>query len=149
MTLKEYLELEEVDRKEVCRLIDEKLQFDEADLFDVDKSIMDIETYFEERLREREKITTISWPEKLSKKESVICRLKMMLEMLGYSNPIDDDASTMKTLSKRFILSVIKETFQQKTTKETKWPGLDPDGAKLLNHIYAAVYKLYEKKFKI
>ena len=133
----------------MCRLIEEKLKFDKTNPEDLDKSIMDIETYFEARFREREKITTINWPEKLSKKESVICRLKMMLEMLKHSNTIDEDSDTMKTLGERFIKSVIKETFQQKTTKETKWPGLDPAAANLLNHIYTAVYKLYEKKFKI
>jgi len=133
----------------VCRIIDENLKFDITSLENIDKSVMDVETYFEERRREREKITTINWPEKLSRKESVICRLKMMIEMLVCADPIDEDAETLKIISERFIKSVIKETFQQKTTKETKWPGLDPTGAILLNHIYSAVYKLYEKKFKI
>ena len=153
MTLKEYLELSEEDKIQCQHLIEHHLSFDSlVEIPGLHKSIIDIETYYAERLREREQITTITWPGKLSKKETVICRLKMVLKMLQLapvSNDVVDAAETMKKMCIVFVNSVIKETFQQKTTKEVKWPGLNPEAAALVNTIYIIALKFYERKLKV
>jgi hypothetical protein len=114
---------------------------------------MEIETYIADRMRDREKMSTVTWPEKLSKKETVICRLKMMKEMLKHACPINDDADTMYLSCKLFIASVLMDVYSHKSEKEgtkwTKWEGLDPAAAELLNCIYIPLLKCYERKFKV
>ena len=114
---------------------------------------MEIETYVADRMRDREKLSTITFPEKLSKKEAVICRLKMMKEMLKYAPSFDDDADTMHNACRIFIASVLADLYSHKSVKEgntwSKWLGLEPATAELLNCIYTPLLKCYERKFKI
>lgn len=72
-----------------------------------------------------------------------------MLQLAPVSNDVVDAAETMKKMCIVFVNSVIKETFQQKTTKEVKWPGLNPEAAALVNTIYIIALKFYERKLKV
>jgi len=148
MNLKDYLNLNEEDRKQLQVLIDTHLLLEVPDT--VSRSVIEIDTYYEERKREREQMSTITWPEKLSKKESVVCRLKMMMAMLHAATCPDDDCEAMKKLSLIFIKSAINDVFTHKSSATgPKWPGLNADGTVLLNCIYNRVLKSYEKKFKV
>ena len=150
MKIQEYHELSPSDKLDYHDLMRDNLKFSPTEWKDhITLSFIDPDTYFNQRLEERKKITTVQWPEKLSKKESIICRLRMMEKMLNEAIPLDEDADAMRISARMFVLTLMKEIFAFKNDINNKWPGLDKDVAELLNIIYSNTLPWYERKLKI
>jgi hypothetical protein len=149
MTVGDYRALDLADRDKFHHLIEDHLKFNTV-ISGATLPMMDIDTYFKERFEERAKNTAITWPKELSKKEQVICKLKMIQTMLTALQEASEEARVMKLTCLAFIKSVQQEIYKHKSTKDgPKWEGLDSDAANILNLIYIPVYECFEKQFKI
>ena len=156
MTLNDYLTLSDSEKIEFQQLITKHLIFDKlSNKLPLDLSpVIDIETYYAARFRERESVTTITWPEQLSLKETVICRLKMMQYLLTNAVIFKENAdnNTIKTSCEVFIKSLLSDVFKNKpdvAAKKYKWEGLDASVVTLLNCIYDPTIKFYEKQIDL
>lgn len=156
MTLKDYRELSPEDKVKLLELISTYLIFDTEIVLDLgSKPVNDIEGYVEARMQERKKNTSFTWPEKLSKREFIICRLNMVQGMLLVAPCLDQDSELMKRACQVFIKSVMEPIYQWKPGEvepgkkyPNGFPGLDQDVASVINHIYQTVNKYFEKKIE-
>ena len=105
----------------------------------------------EERKASKKNIT---WPKDLSKRESIICRIKMVQAMLLCCPPVDDAANTMKKACLMIGQSVIESILSWKavphpeTEQLSAWPGLDPDAAEVINAAYQKSKEYFDYRFK-
>ena len=153
MTLNDYLNFNESEKADYLKLISDNLIFSGIDWngnADSLRSLINVEEYYAARKVERKK-TTVAWPEFLSLKERVLCRLKMLGLLLSKAIVSSEipDYSIIKKSCETVINSIVNDIFKygmDPELKKVKWPGLEPSVVDLLNCIYDKTIRLYEKE---
>jgi len=140
MTLAQFKALSPEERAGVLEVI-ETNEWLVPDSFD--ENILDIEFFFEKRKKARK--PGIDWPENLSKKEQVLCKVDMIQTMLNTALTKWDLAVT----GEEFIKSILKEIYSTKVELGVKFLGLDEDAACVLNAFYKSLNKAFRKKMQI
>jgi len=112
--------------------------------YPVPDNLLDFNYYEQARRIQRAKSSGITWPEHLSKKEIVLCKIAMLRRALSFvvhDKVNHADAAIMHLAVVTFLKDVEREIFAFKSSAESKWPGLDPDVAKVLNALYKSLEK--------
>jgi hypothetical protein len=111
--------------------------------------LFDMDHYIDLRMQQRKLNSIITWPEKLSKKEMVLCKIAMIKDVLSSVNIVQQDYVTDTVAYANamvlFMKSIEKEVYAFQTSKEVKWPGLASDAAQILNSLYKSLYKSLKK----
>jgi hypothetical protein len=124
----------------------------------------DIETYYKNRYDSRK--ANITWPEKLSKKEVVICKLTFLHDMLKAASSIEStdpkansDHMFVINMLIIFVKSIEKDCYRPPIASApspdtgkvlyTKYEGIPADVAPTVNDTFKVLNKIYRKKFKI
>jgi len=124
----------------------------------------DIETYYKNRYDSRK--ANITWPEKLSKKEVIICKLTFLHDMLKAASSIESTDSTANAdhmfvinMLTIFVKSIEKDCYRPPIASDlssasgkvlyAKYEGIPADVAPTVNDIFKVLNKIYRKKFKI
>ncbi len=117
--------------------------------FSVNTKIFTLDYWMERRKDERKLSTSVNWPENLSKKEKVICKLKLIRSLLEHAEvePVSDHF-VAKELHKYLIMILdrqILEIFKyQKNHPGEIWKGLAADSAKFLNTLHTKLNSSYK-----
>jgi hypothetical protein len=146
MTLDQYRTFSDEERELLLRtLADHTWEFK----FPTPANLFDMDHYIGLRMQQRKQNTNITWPEKLSKKEMVLCKIAMMQDVLANVNLVQQDYVTDTAAYANamaiFLKSVTKEVYAFQTSKEVKWPGLSTDAAHILNALFKSLYKSLKK----
>jgi hypothetical protein len=111
--------------------------------------LFNMDHYIDLRMQQRKDNSNITWPEKLSKKEMVLCKIAMIKDVLSSVNIVQQDYVTDTAAYANamvlFMKSIEKEVYAFQTSKEVKWPGLASDAAQILNSLYKSLYKSLKK----
>jgi len=112
-------------------------------------SLFDENHYFEMRMKNRKE----SLSPTLSKKEKVVCKLNMILELLNVVQMSFKDSGEVidKNILQEFVLTLKTEVFSGRLNDTSgeypKFKGIPIDAANLLNVIYQKINFAFQKKY--
>jgi len=125
------------------------------------KDLFDTEYYMNQRFEARKKKPDTIWPENLSKKEKVLCKIAMLRRIMAYvSMDRNSDSRVLGLAVITFLKDLEQEIFGNNNTSidpptqstgyntkisYPKFEGLDPEIAKVLNALYKSLSNSYKK----
>lgn len=119
-----------------------KTVFEKA-LFQFDSYItaetFDIEHYYKDRHEQRLKRPDIVWPKNLSKKERILCKLSMLIEISKHVTSSDANDIEINDVIFKYLKRSYNECHSQ------GWSGVTPEDAEVMNSLHAAYVKSYSK----
>jgi hypothetical protein len=139
LELQNFLELSDREREMVLQLISETIWVFDDELRGYD---FIVEAYYNARIQDRD--PSIKWPEKLSKKERVICKMNMLKKILKCCQASEPESDWIYNVCRGIVFSITNNIFKSNT--ESKWPGLSDIEASVLNCIYTSLIKSYENQ---
>jgi hypothetical protein len=157
MTADQYREFSNSDQEQFFMYLD-SIEFEIPDhVNEFQTSMLSVDWYYDQRLKEREKRPEIAWPVNLSKKEKIICKLKMVQNLLEYlyqSYNVEVENLKIIEMLIKFIKSVISEVHSQDRMSRQdgrigQFLGIQKDVAKVINAIYTKLIKCFQQKFSV
>lgn len=140
MTLEAYrtvlTDLERFTLLEAAKLI--KIEF----RIEIDSRWYQLDRYYAARLKDPKRITNVYPNDKLSKREEIICKLNLLMDMLGIAvNQIGNEESV--TIAK-LLLSFVHDIRNQMYRELFLIPN---DAATLLNTTYERLHEIFQIQF--
>jgi len=157
MTADQYREFSNSEQEQFFMYLD-SIEFEIPDhVTEFQTSMLSVDWYYDQRLKERENRPEIAWPVNLSKKEKIICKLKMVQNLLEYlyqSYNVEVENLKIIEMLIKFIKSVISEVYSQdrmsrKDGRIGNFLGIQKDVAKVINAIYTKLIKCFQQKFSV
>jgi hypothetical protein len=140
MTLEAYrtvlTDLERFTLLEAAKLI--KIEF----RIEIDPKWYQLDRYYAERLKDPKRITNVYPNDKLSKREEIICKLNLLMDMLSISaNQIgNDDSVTISRLLLAFVVDIRNQMYRELFL-------IPNDAATLLNTTYERLHEIFQIQF--
>ena len=140
MTLEAYrtvlTDLERFTLLEAVKLI--KIEF----RIEIDPKWYQLDRYYAERLKDPKRITNVYPNDKLSKREEIICKLNLLMDMLSISaNQIGNDESvTISRLLLAFVVDIRNQMYRELFL-------IPNDAAALLNATYERLHEIFQIQF--
>ena len=140
MTLKAYrtalTDLERFTLLEAAKLI--KIEF----RIEIDPKWYQLDRYYAERLKDPKRITNVYPNDKLSKREEIICKLNLLMDMLSIAaNQIGNDESvTVSRLLLAFVVDIRNSMYRELFL-------IPNDAATLLNATYERLHEIFQIQF--
>jgi len=140
MTLEAYrtvlTDLERFTLLEAAKLI--KIEF----RIEIDPKWYQLDRYYAERLKDPKRITNVYPTDKLSKREEIICKLNLLMDMLSIAaNQIGNDESvTISRLLLAFVVDIRNSMYRELFL-------IPNDAATLLNTTYERLHEIFQIQF--
>jgi hypothetical protein len=140
MTLEAYrtvlTDLERFTLLEAAKLI--KIEF----RIEIDPKWYQLDRYYAERLKDPKRITNVYPNDKLSKREEIISKLNLLMDMLSISaNQIGNDESvTISRLLLAFVVDIRNQMYRELFL-------IPNDAATLLNTTYERLHEIFQIQF--
>ena len=142
MTLEAYrtvlTDLERFTLLEAVKLI--KIEF----YMDIDPKWYQLARYYEERLKDPKRITSVYLSDKLSKREEIICKLNLLMDMLtiAVNQPGNYDSVTIARLLLSFVHDIRSQMYKELFL-------IPNDAATLLNATYERLHEIFQIQFAV
>ena len=116
-------------------------EFGKALIIPFSRRIYDIDMYlsFRKARRGTTRPNGDLWPEELSRKEVVLCKIDMISTLFALHKAGVETNNNTKDYVERLIEDIKRSVYKWKWDKDKpkeRWPGLDPDAATILNTLY-------------
>lgn len=128
-------QLNELSEEEHEAIVTSYKEFDWTKLDSLD--LLSVSRWEALRFEERKSKPNITWPEKLSKKEIILCKLSLMENAMNFHKTIVSDKSWIT-----YISTLIKD-IKQHAYKNSSSFLIDKRSAILLNGIYESLCKCF------
>ena len=140
MTLEAYrtvlTDLERFTLLEAAKLI--KIEF----RIEIDPKWYQLDRYYAERLKDPKRITNVYPNDKLSKREEIICKLNLLMDMLGLV--VNQTGNEESVTIAKLLLSFVHDIRNQMYRELFLIPN---DAATLLNATYERLHEIFQIQF--
>ena len=140
MTLEAYrtvlTDLERFTLLEAAKLI--KIEF----RIEIDPKWYQLDRYYAERLKDPKRITNVYPNDKLSKREEIICKLNLLMDMLGIV--VNQTGNEESVTIAKLLLSFVHDIRNQMYRELFLIPN---DAATLLNTTYERLHEIFQIQF--
>ena len=109
---------------------------------EIDPKWYQLDRYYAERLKDPKRITNVYPNDKLSKREEIICKLNLLMDMLSIAaNQIGNDESvTISRLLLAFVVDIRNSMYRELFL-------IPNDAATLLNTTYERLHEIFQIQF--
>ena len=109
---------------------------------EIDPKWYQLDRYYAERLKDPKRITNVYPNDKLSKREEIICKLNLLMDMLSIAaNQIGNDESvTISRLLLAFVVDIRNQMYRELFL-------IPNDAATLLNATYERLHEIFQIQF--